>query len=200
MTLPTPLQVNQLLTAQLEQVTAWHTTPHTPGELGNLENRTLLLNHYNFSLWHQEDLARDPNAQDSTIAAVKRAIDKFNQQRNDTIERIDEWLIEYFSKVQPTPKARLNSETPGSMIDRLSINALKIFHMEEETRRESALPAHREKCAEKLAILRLQRQDLGMCLQEIFIDLGMGTKYMKVYRQMKMYNDPTLNPVLYAAK
>ncbi len=195
-----PLDVDTLLTQQLASVTAWHSTPHIPGELGNLANRTVLLNHFNFALWHQEDHARDPLATDSLIATVKRAIDKLNQQRNDMIEKVDEALIEHFSGIKPQTSARLNSETPGSMVDRLSINALKIYHMEEETTRDTATPEHRAKCSDKLAILRAQRADLGNCLKEILTDLAQGTKYMKVYRQMKMYNDPTLNPVLYAQK
>ncbi len=195
-----PLNVDELLLVQQKQIEDWHKTPHTPGEPGDLLNRTTLLNHFNFALWHQEDLARDPIASDALIAKVKRAIDKLNQQRNDMIERVDEALLEHFSCVKPSDNARLNSETPGSMIDRLSINALKIFHMTEETERESATPEHKAKCAEKLAVLRIQRADLGNCLHEILADLANGTKYLKVYRQMKMYNDPTLNPVLYAQK
>jgi hypothetical protein len=191
------LDVDALLSQQLADVSQWHATPHAPSEPGDLTHRTVLLNHFNFALWHQEDLARDPHATDSLIATVKRAIDKLNQQRNDMIEKVDEALIIHFSKVKPQPSARLNSETPGSMVDRLSINALKIYHMEEETNRETASPEHRAKCAERLSILRAQRSDLGNCLKEILNDLQQGTKFMKVYRQMKMYNDPTLNPVLY---
>lgn len=196
------LNSKQILENQLQEVTDWHTTPLTPDEPQSFEELASLVNHYNFSLWHEEDKARDTEATDEVIAVVKRKIDKFNQQRNDTIEKIDEALILIMQNEGVTPKsdARLNSETPGSIFDRLSINALKIFHMKEETERTDASSEHLEKCNEKLSVLEAQRKDLSNCLFELLEDLEKGEKRMIVYRQMKMYNDPTLNPVLYKKK
>ena len=150
---------------------------------------------YNYELWNQEDLARDTEASDTTIAQVKRKIDALNQQRNDQIEKLDTLLFELLMPVpENTP---FHSETPGNMIDRLSINALKIYHMKQQTQRENATKQHRQKCLQKLQILQQQRQDLILCLKELIHDLWTGKKQLKVYYQMKMYNDPSLNPVLY---
>jgi len=155
----------------------------------------------NYLLWHEEDMARSPEASDAVIAAVKRRIDQLNQQRNDAIERLDDYLIEKMETwgVRPRPRAKLNTETPGSVIDRLSILALRIYHMEEQTQRVNADPAHRARCAEKLAVLREQHKDLSRSLTELAADIAAGRKRLKVYRQFKMYNDPTTNPYLYNA-
>jgi len=150
----------------------------------------------NFDLWHREDAARDPLAADQAIAAVKRAIDKLNQRRNDLTERLDQTLMD--AAPEPPPGAPLNSETPGLIIDRLSILSLKLFHTEEETRRPDATEAHHERNAERLLVLLEQRADLAGCLRDLWAEVQTGRRYFKLYRQLKMYNDPELNPVLYA--
>ena len=155
----------------------------------------------NFLLWHQEDLARSPDATDATMAAVKRAIDKFNQERNDAIEALDDYLLRNLDAwgTRLRPRAKMNTETPGSVIDRLSVLALRIYHMEEQARRSDATPEHRARAGEKLTILGEQLKDLSKSLGELLADVAAGRKRLKIYRQFKMYNDPTLNPYLYTA-
>jgi hypothetical protein len=153
---------------------------------------------FNNLLWDEEDLARRRNVPDSSIATNKRAIDGYNQKRNDAIERIDEHLLAALGEAKPG--ARLNSETAGSMIDRLSILALKIFHMRAQTERADATPEHIATCREKLARLVEQRDDLQRCLGELLADCAAGRACFKVYRQFKMYNDPSLNPYLYGGE
>ena len=162
--------------------------------------RTICQQHqFNFLLWHEEDIARSPDVSDQRIAEVKRAIDGYNQQRNDWIERVDEGMIEIFGSlgVEPTENARVNTETPGCAIDRLSIMSLRIYHLAEQLDRVDVDEAHLEKVRENLARCRLQQRDLSHSLVELLDDLLAGQKILKVYRQMKMYNDPTLNPYLY---
>jgi len=156
----------------------------------------------NYRLWHEEDIARSPDAPDAHIAQVKRNIDRLNQQRNDLIERLDDHLIEQLiaAGIRPSPQARLNTETPGSVIDRLSILSLRIYHMEEQAQRHDAGPQHVETARRKLAILYEQLGDLSTSLGELLDDIFAGRKHLKVYRQFKMYNDPTLNPYLYQAR
>jgi prefoldin subunit 5 len=156
----------------------------------------------NFDLWHEEDKARAPDATDSQIAGVKRSIDKLNQQRNDFIEKIDEFLFSelHSRKIAADSSAPWNSETPGSVIDRLSILSLKVFHMREQSERLDAAPAHIQKCRERLAVLTRQHEDLTAALQELLNELFNGRKQMKVYRQFKMYNDPDANPEIYKKK
>jgi transposase len=159
------------------------------------ENLILEQHRANFDLWHREDAARDPLAADQAIAAVKRAIDKLNQRRNDLVERIDVTLLE-IAPPQPA-ELPLNSETPGLMIDRLSILALKLFHTEEETRRKEASAEHHQRNRERLTLLIEQRNDLAGCLATLWTEVMSGKRRFKLYRQLKMYNDPALNPVLY---
>ena len=156
----------------------------------------------NFDLWHEEDKARDPSASDAQIATVKRAIDKFNQQRNDLIEKLDEYIFEQLdrAKIVPASDAPWNSETPGSVIDRLSILSLKVFHMQEQAERLDAKPEHIQKSRARLQVLLRQHGDLTAALQLLLNDLFAGRKQMKIYRQFKMYNDPDANPMIYAAK
>lgn len=151
----------------------------------------------NFDLWHEEDKARDPSSTDSEIAEIKHAIDRINQRRNDLVERIDSLLL---SGLDEDPHAPLHSETPGLMIDRLSILALKIFHTREEITRKSAGEAHRRRNRDRLALLEEQRSDLAACLDVLWAEVLAGTRRFKLYRQLKMYNDPDLNPVLYGSK
>jgi len=156
----------------------------------------------NFDLWHEEDKARAPLAADSEIATVKRAIDTLNQQRNDLIEKLDEHLFQVLEKgqIKAIAHATWNSETPGSVIDRLSIVALKVYHMREQTERLDASKEHLKKCLERLKVLTAQHSDLTVALQNLFDDLFAGRKQMKIYRQFKMYNDPDSNPAIYGAK
>jgi hypothetical protein len=156
----------------------------------------------NFRLWHQEDLARSPDATDAAIAGVKRAIDKLNQERNDAIEALDDYLLRNLEAwgTRLRLRARMNTETPGSVIDRLSILALRLYHMEEQANRTDAGEDHRARAAEKLEILRHQHQDLAKSLAQLLKDIFAGRKELKVYRQFKMYNDPSLNPAIYTGQ
>jgi hypothetical protein len=148
----------------------------------------------NFELWHEEDKARAPEVTDAEIARVKRAIDVLNQRRNDLVEKMDLWLL---ARLDQDSAAPLHSETPGLMIDRLSILALKIYHTREEAHRASATEGHRLRNAERLALLEEQRKDLADCLDALWAEVLHGTRRFKLYRQMKMYNDPELNPAVY---
>lgn len=156
------------------------------------------LNHrFNNLLWDEEDLARRKNVPDSEIAANKRAIDGYNQKRNDAIENIDDLLLQRLAHLKPEASAWLNSETAGSIIDRLSIISLKIFHMRLQTLRNDVEQAHIDTCQQKLNKLTEQRTDLQHCLDTLLAAASHGQAYFKIYRQFKMYNDPTLNPCLY---
>ena len=147
--------------------------------------------------WHFEDIIRDPHIDPTEALQLKRRIDRSNQDRTDLVEEIDTYFRKHYSEVKPLPDARLNTESPAWAVDRLSILALKIYHMKEQVEREDAEKEHRDKCAAKLEVLLEQQKDLGLAIDQLLEDIEAGTKYMKVYRQMKMYNDPSTNPVLY---
>lgn len=147
--------------------------------------------------WHYEDLIRDPHINPDEALSLKRRIDQSNQDRTDLVENIDAYFRQYYSKVTPLPDARLNTESPAWAVDRLSILALKIYHMQEQVNRQDATAEHISKCQAKLNVLLEQQVDLSLAIDQLLEDIEAGRKYMKVYRQMKMYNDPTTNPVLY---
>lgn len=152
----------------------------------------------NFDLWHEEDKAREPGASDQRITTVKHNIDAINQTRNDLMEAIDRALLE--AAGEQNSAAQLHSETPGLIIDRLSILALKIYHTADEAHRLSASEAHHQKNLNRLALLNEQRNDLAQCLNQLWSEVRQGKRRFKLYRQMKMYNDPELNPMVYAHK
>ncbi len=152
----------------------------------------------NFELWHIEDEARAPGATDAELAAVKRRVDRTNQSRNDLAEQLDRALLAWLEpRGLPNPDAELNSESPGLIIDRLSILALKIHHTREEAERADAPAGHAERNLERLAVLEEQRADLAACLDALWRETLAGTRRFKLYRQLKMYNDPALNPAIY---
>jgi hypothetical protein len=195
------IDVRAILDLHETTVARWHDWEIDNSYEGFL-HLVCLQHQQNFRLWHQEDIARSPEVSDADLASVKRAIDKLNQQRNDLIERLDDALVGELSAtgVPPQPGAKLNTETPGSAIDRLSILALRLYHMEEQACRADATDAHVAKAKARLEILHQQRMDLAASLSELLADLAEGRKRLKVYRQFKMYNDPTMNPYLYATK
>jgi hypothetical protein len=198
MQLDPPQLVRSITKLHRDAVVRWHKT-----DVDNPHEDLLAVvcgqHQFNYLLWHEEDVARSPDVSDARIAQVKRAIDGYNQQRNDGIERIDEALIDALSAggLAPDPDARLNTETPGSAIDRLSIMSLRIYHLEEQLARPDADWAHRRRVDQRLLRACIQHADLAQSLAELLADLAAGRKLLKVYRQMKMYNDPTMNPYLY---
>lgn len=149
--------------------------------------------------WHMEDVVRNPEIDPKDALYWKRRIDESNQYRTDTVEYIDSYYLQKYTDIQPLADAKVNTESPAWAIDRLSILALKIYHMEQETLRTDAQAEHIKSCQQKLHILLEQRKDLSLSIDELLNDIEKGHKYMKVYKQMKMYNDPALNPVLYTA-
>lgn len=150
--------------------------------------------------WHMEDVVRNPEINPADGLQWKRRIDASNQERTDVVEYIDSYFLEEYKDITPKTTARVNTESPAWAIDRLSILALKIYHMEEETVRPGTTEAHKQICLGKLNVLMAQRTDLSTSLDQLLTDIQNGDKYMKVYKQMKMYNDPSLNPVLYNRK
>ena len=150
--------------------------------------------------WHLEDIVRDPQIDPVKGLELKRRIDRSNQHRTDVVEQMDDRFVQHFNTVIPAPSARLNSETPAWLLDRMSILVLKIWHMQEQTERTDATADHIARCRSRLAVLLEQREDMARCFDELMEEVGAGTRRIKVYRQMKMYNDSTMNPVLYQKK
>lgn len=165
-----------------------------------IENRLYLKCWIDSVQWHMEDIIRDPHIDPQEGMQLKHRIDRSNQDRTDLVEQIDSWFRQHFSDVTPRPDARLNTESPAWAVDRLSILALKIYHMREQANRQDATQQHRELCNGKLNVLLEQQKDLSLAIDQLLDDIKEGKKYMKVYRQMKMYNDPSTNPILYQKK
>ena len=185
-----------------ECVRAWHNNAEADSPVDTDFSALVRRQHRaNFELWHIEDEARRPNATDADLASVKRRIDATNQRRNDLAEQIDEMLLnELIPQALPRPDAPLHSESPGLMIDRLSILSLKIYHTREEAGRSAAPAGHAERNRARLELLVEQRSDLAACLHALWHETLEGRRRFKVYRQLKMYNDPELNPAVYGAR
>ena len=150
--------------------------------------------------WHYEDLIRDPEIEPGAAVALKRKIDASNQDRTDLVEYIDSYFLQRYKEVQVLDDATINTESPAWAVDRFSILALKIYHMREEAERDNATDQHKNECTQKLNVLLEQKSDLGIAIDQLIADIEAGRKYMKVYKQMKMYNDEELNPVLRGQK
>ena len=196
-----PINLDEILQLQANTVARWHDedidNPYT-----GLQSVICTQHSFNFQLWHEEDIARSPDVSDAEIARVKRSIDRFNQQRNDWIEKVDDEIIDLVAS-QGTPAdddAPLNTETPGSTIDRLSIMSLRIYHLQEQLDRDDVAQEHFDSVNRKLAVCKLQQSDLKQSLEELLSDIFSGKKRHRTYRQFKMYNDPALNPYLYNGK
>ena len=168
-----------------------------PYAKGTIEYSLYLKNWIDTVQWHLEDLIRDPEIDPTAALALKRRIDKSNQDRTDLVEQIDSYFLQYYSQVTLQADARLNTESPACAIDRLSILILKIYHMQEQVQRADASDEHIQRCNNKLNVLLEQKGDLSGAINQLLDDLQAGRVRMKVYRQMKMYNDPSTNPVLY---
>lgn len=173
---------------------------NNPYKRDTIENRLYLKCWIDTVQWHLEDIIRDPHINPTDALDLKRRIDRSNQDRTDLVEQIDSYFHQKYSDTKPLDNARLNTESPAWAIDRLSILALKIYHMREQVYREDASDDHKKMCADKLSILLEQQKDLSLAIDQLLEDIEGGKKYMKVYRQMKMYNDPSTNPVLYKKK
>lgn len=190
------INVQEILDFQSKNVAEWHldivlTADTLPWKF--IEENNL----WNFKLWHEEDVARIKDIDPVRMISAKRNIDQFNQSRNNAMEKIDEWILNYLESNGVRTSDQLHSETPGMMIDRLSIMGLKKYHMLEETHRDDASEEHKAKCRQRVQILEEQISDLAGCLGRILEELEHGNLKFKVYRQLKMYNDPSLNPQLY---
>ena len=190
-----------------EQATkAYHITDHVDATIHNpypvksIDFYLYLKNWIDAVQWHLEDIIRDPAIDPVEALKIKRRIDKSNQDRTDLVELIDSFFLDKYKDVKPMAEATINTESPAWAIDRLSILALKIYHMQKEVERTDTTPEHHAQCKAKLDILLEQKKDLSSAIDQLLADIESGKKYMKVYKQMKMYNDPALNPVLYAKR
>lgn len=177
-----------------------NTPINNPYPLKSIEYYLYLKNWIDTVQWHFEDIIRDPNINPEEALVLKRRIDKSNQDRTDLVELIDSYFLDKYKDTAVLPDATINTESPAWAIDRLSILALKIFHMQKEVERTDTDKAHHNQCQQKLNILLEQQKDLSTAIDQLIADIEAGRKYMKVYKQMKMYNDPSLNQVLYGKK
>ena len=182
---------------RFDQVDASLENPYSEG---SIEYYLCLKNWIDVVQWHLEDIIRNPEIDPEEALAIKRRIDKSNQERTDLVEMIDDYFLQKYANVEVKADATINTESPAWAIDRLSILALKIYHMQQEVERTDTTKEHHDQCQVKLAILLEQKKDLSTAIDQLLADIEAGRKYMKVYKQMKMYNDPALNPVLYAKK
>ena len=173
---------------------------NNPYEMGTIEYYLYIKAWIDTVQWHLEDLIRDPQIDPVAALQLKRRIDKSNQDRTDMVEMIDAYFLTIYREVKQLTDATINTESPAWAIDRLSILALKLYHMEEQVNRTDASAEHIETCRRKLAVLLEQQKDLATAIDQLLTDIEAGRKYMKVYKQMKMYNDPSTNPVLYGKK
>ena len=186
-----------------EATAAYHVTDHVDATVHNpypvksIEFYLFLKNWIDAVQWHLEDIIRNPQIDPVEALAIQRRIDKSNQDRTDLVEVIDSFFLEQYKDIQVAPDATINTESPAWAVDRLSILVLKIYHMQQEAHRKEASEEHRTQCETKLRILLEQEKDLCTALDQLLNDIQHGRKYMKVYKQMKMYNDPALNPILY---
>ena len=171
-----------------------------PYSEGSIEYYLCLKNWIDVVQWHLEDIIRNPEIDPEEALAIKRRIDKSNQERTDLVEMIDDYFLQKYANVEVKADATINTESPAWAIDRLSILALKIYHMQQEVNRTDTSLEHHQQCEKKLNILLEQQKDLSTAIGQLLDDIAAGRKYMKVYKQMKMYNDPALNPVLYGKK
>lgn len=187
----------------IESIDDYHRTDnvdtpiHNPYPVKSIEHYLYLKNWIDTVQWHFEDIIRDPNINPEAALVLKRRIDKSNQDRTDLVELIDSYFLDKYKDVTPVEGATINTESPAWAIDRLSILALKIYHMRKEVERTDTTPEHHAQCEKKLNVLLEQKKDLSAAIDQLIADIEAGRKYMKVYKQMKMYNDPALNPVLY---
>ena len=182
---------------RFDQVDASLENPYSEG---SIEYYLCLKNWIDVVQWHLEDIIRNPEIDPEEALAIKRRIDKSNQERTDLVEMIDDYFLQKYANVEVKADATINTESPAWAIDRLSILALKIYHMRLETERTDVGQEHRDACGRKLDTLLSQQVDLSTAIEELLEDIAVGRKYMKTYKQMKMYNDPALNPVLYGNK
>ncbi len=190
------IDVAQLTGMQHLMVAHWHAEPLDNPYEGFL-GLACEQHQYNYCLWHEEDVARSFEVGDKRVAAAKRAIDKLNQQRNDAIERLDDAIGQRLLEQKVVSRGALNTETPGSAIDRLSILALRLYHLDEQLCRDDVNEGHYQEVRKKIAVCKLQHDELSQSLDELLCDLFAGRKRHRTYRQCKMYNDPALNPYLY---
>ncbi|MGL5958885.1 MAG: DUF4254 domain-containing protein [Phocaeicola sp.] len=189
-----------------QSIKDYHTTDNVdtpinnPYEVKTIEYYLYLKNWIDTVQWHFEDIIRDPHIDPVAALDLKRRIDKSNQDRTDLVELIDSYFWDKYKEVAVKENAVINTESPAWAIDRLSILALKIYHMQQEAERTDTIPEHQAQCTQKLNVLLEQKKDLSAAIDQLLSDIEEGARYMKVYKQMKMYNDPALNPVLYGKK